>query len=138
MSVFPKQAAGEQGLCFRYFCISRCWEGLGAGGEGDDRRWDGWMASPTRCTWVWVNSRSWWWTGRPGMLWFIGSQSWTRLNDWTELNWTEGLPKCLTLKKWMLNAYREKQCTVQKGPWSLFYFYFPKPHKYLSKIWLYF
>ena len=51
-----------------------CWEGLGAGGEGDDRGWDGWMASLTRWTWVWVNSRSWWWTGRPGMLQFMGSQ----------------------------------------------------------------
>ena len=62
-----------------------CWEGLGAGGEGDDRGWDGWMASPTRWTWVWVNSGSWWWTGRPGMLWFMGSQ---RVgHDWaTELN----------------------------------------------------
>ena len=37
-------------------------------GEGDDRGWDGWMASPTQWTWVWINSRSWWWTGRPGML----------------------------------------------------------------------
>ena len=64
-----------------------CWEGLGAGGEGDDRRWDGWMASPTRWTWVWVNSGSWWWTGRPGVLWFMASQSRTRLSDWTELNW---------------------------------------------------
>ena len=45
-----------------------CWEGLGAGGEGDDRRWDGWMASPTRWTWVWVNCRSWWWTGKLGVL----------------------------------------------------------------------
>jgi len=45
-----------------------CWEELGAGGKGDDRGWDGWMASLTRRTWVWVNSRSWWWTGRPGML----------------------------------------------------------------------
>ena len=51
-----------------------CWEGLGAGEEGDDGGWDGWMASPTRWTWVWVNSGSWWWTGRPGMLWFMGSQ----------------------------------------------------------------
>ena len=50
-----------------------CWEGLGAGGEGDDRGWDGWMASLTRCTQVWVNSRSWWWTGRPGLLRFMGS-----------------------------------------------------------------
>ena len=65
-----------------------CWEGLGAGGEGEDRGWDGWMASPTRWTWVWVNSGSWWWTGRPGVLQFMGSQ---RVgHDWvTELNWTE-------------------------------------------------
>ena len=65
-----------------------CWEGLGAGGEGDNRGWDGWMASPTRWTWVWVNSGSWWWTGRPGMLALHGvAKSWTRLSDWTELNW---------------------------------------------------
>ena len=65
-----------------------CWEGLGAGGEGDDRGWDGWMASLTWWMWVWVNSPSWWWTGRPGVLGFIGSQ---RVgHDWaTELNWTE-------------------------------------------------
>ena len=63
-----------------------CWEGLGAGEEGDDRGWDGWMASPTQWTWVWVNSGSWWWTGRPGVLWFMGSQSRTWLSDWTELN----------------------------------------------------
>ena len=50
------------------------WEGVGEGGEGDDRGWDGWMASPTLWTWVWVNSRSWWWTGRPGVLWFMGLQ----------------------------------------------------------------
>ena len=65
-----------------------CWEGVGAGGEGDDRGWDGWMASQTQWTWVWVNSGSWWWTGRPGILRFMGSQ---RVgHDWaTELNWTE-------------------------------------------------
>ena len=65
-----------------------CWEGLGAGGEGDDRGWDGWMASPTQWTWVWVNSGSWWWTGRPGVLRFVGSQ---RVgHDWAiELNWTD-------------------------------------------------
>ena len=51
-----------------------CWEGLGAGGEGDNRGWDGWMASPTWWTWVRVNSGSWWWTGRPGLQWFMGSQ----------------------------------------------------------------
>ena len=56
------------------------------GGEGDDRGWDGWMASPTRWTWVWVDSGSWWWTGRPVMLRFMGLQ---RVgHDWTtELNW---------------------------------------------------
>ena len=48
--------------------------GVRAGGEGDDRGWDGWMASWTWWTWVWVNSGSWWWTGRPGVLWFMGSQ----------------------------------------------------------------
>ena len=68
-----------------------CWEGLGAGGEGDDRGWDGWMASLTQWTWVWVNSGGWWWTGRPDVLRFMRSQSWTRLSDWTELNWTEYL-----------------------------------------------
>ena len=44
------------------------WKRLKARGEGDDRRWDGWMASPTWQTWVWVNSWSWWWTGKPGVL----------------------------------------------------------------------
>ena len=65
-----------------------CWEGLGAGGEGDDRGWHGWMASLTWWTWVWVNSGSWWWTGRPGVLQFMGykeSDTTERLN-WTELN----------------------------------------------------
>ena len=65
-----------------------CWEGFGAGGEGDNRRWDGWMASLSRWIWVWVNSGSWWWTGRPGVLLFIGSK--IVGHNWvTELNWTE-------------------------------------------------
>ena len=61
---------------------------IGGRRRGDDRGWDGWMASPTRWTWVWVNSGSWWWTGKPGVLQFMGSQ---RVgHDWaTELNWTE-------------------------------------------------
>ena len=65
-----------------------CWEGLGAGGEGDDRGWDGWMASLNRWMWVWVNSGSWWWTGRPGVLRFMGSQ---RVgHDWaTDLIWSD-------------------------------------------------
>ena len=52
----------------------RCWERLKAGEKGDDRGWDGWMASPTQWTWVWVSSGSWWWTGKPGVLQFMGSQ----------------------------------------------------------------
>ena len=65
-----------------------CWERLGARGEGDDPGWDGWMASLTRWTWVWVNSRRWLWKGRPGMLRFMDSQRVE--HDWaTELNWTE-------------------------------------------------
>ena len=73
-----------------------CWEGLGAGREGDDRGWDGWMASLTRWTWVWVNSGSWLWTGRSGVLRFVGSQrvghSWA-----SELNWTEPHILCCTV-----------------------------------------
>ena len=60
-----------------------CWERLKAGGEGDDRGWDGCMASPTRWTWVWASSRSWWWTGKPGVLQSMGLQSRTWLNKWT-------------------------------------------------------
>ena len=63
-----------------------CWERLKAGGEGDDRGWDGWMASLTQWIWVWVNSRSWWFTGRPGVLQPMGSQRVRWLSNWTELN----------------------------------------------------
>ena len=80
-----------------------CWEGLGAGGEGDDRGWDGWMASLTQWTWVWVNSGSWWWTGRPGVLRFMGSQ---RVGHYwaTELNWTDGI--------FYVNLFHFKICTL--------------------------
>ena len=65
-----------------------CWKRLKVGGEGDDSGWHGWMASPTQWTWVWVDSGSWWWTGEPGMLQSMGSQ--TVGHDWaTELNWTK-------------------------------------------------
>ena len=65
-----------------------CWERLKVGGEGDNRGWDGWMASPTQWTWVWVSSGSWWWTGRPGVLQSHGvAKSRTRLSDWNELRW---------------------------------------------------
>ena len=63
-----------------------CCKRLKAGGEGDDRGWDGWMASPTRWTWIWASSRSWWWTGKPGVLLPMGLQR--VRHDWaTELNW---------------------------------------------------
>ena len=58
------------------------WERLKAGGEAGDRGWDGWMASPTRRTWVWASSRRWWRTGKPGVLQSMGSQR--AGHDWTE------------------------------------------------------
>ena len=81
------------------------WERLKAGGEVDNRGWDGWMASLTQSTWVWVNSESWWWTGRPGMLQSMGSQRFR--HDWeTELNWTDAEAEVPILwppdvKKWL-------------------------------------
>ena len=77
-----------------------CWERLGAERERDDRGWDGWMALLTLWSWVWVNSRSWWWTGRPGVQRFMGPQ---RVgHDWvTELNWRE------FDKDWLLKDFRE-------------------------------
>ena len=60
-----------------------CWERLKAGGEGDDRGWDGWMASPMQWTWVWVSSGSWWWIGHAAVHGVAKSR--TRLSNWTEL-----------------------------------------------------
>ena len=82
-----------------------CWEELGAGGEGANRGWDGWIASPTRWTWVWVNSGSWWWTGKPGVLRFMGSQ---RVgHDWVnELNWTDTFPGNFIFSLIILEGYR--------------------------------
>ena len=78
-----------------------CWERLKAGEEGDNRGWDGWMESLTQWTSVWVNSWSWWWTGRPGMLQSMGLQ---RVgHDWvTELNWTDEFwcVKLFAFKSW--------------------------------------
>ena len=78
-----------------------CWERLKAGGEGDDRGLDGWMASPTWWTRIWANSGKWWWMGKPG------AKSRTRLSNWIELNWTE-----LTIKKaakWGLKSQKQIQ-----------------------------
>ena len=92
---FPDSSVGKESTCSAAsWCkelihLKRpwCWERLKAGGEGDNRGWDGWMVSLTKWTYVWVSSGSWWWTGRPGMLQSMGSQ---RVgHDWaTELNWT--------------------------------------------------
>ena len=82
---------------------SWCWERLKAGGEGDDRRWDGWMASPIQWAWVWARSRSWWWTGKPEMLQSMGLQR-VRYNWGTELNcelmgksWSAECGQCVLL-----------------------------------------
>ena len=84
-----------------------CWEWLGAGGEGDNRGWDG----SFEWTWVWVNFRNWWWIGRPGMLWFMGSQR--VRHDWmTELNWTGPLYSLLHfLELWCFKLKKPKQNT---------------------------
>ena len=77
-----------------------CWERSKAGGEGDDRGWDGWMASLTQ--WTWINSRSWWWTGRPGVLQSMGSQR-VRHNWATELKYQNLVKKffnVILLKIW--------------------------------------
>ena len=81
-----------------------CWEGLRAGGEGDNRGWDGWMASLTRWTWLWVNSGSWWWTGRPGVLQFMGLR---RVgHDWaTELTDSRLPPQILGPKVQILQGW---------------------------------
>ena len=84
-----------------------CWERLWAGGEGDDRGWDGWMASPTLWTWVWVNSGRWWWTGKPGMLQSMRSQR--VKHTWaTELNWTDA-KNWLTWKHPVAGKYRRQE-----------------------------
>ena len=88
-----------------------CWERLKAGGEGDDRGWVGWMASQTQWTWDWINSRSWWWTGRPGVPQPMGSQ---RVGDdrATELNIQRAL------KKFQANSkmFRNKKFIL--GEWA--------------------
>ena len=83
-----------------------CWEGLGAGGKGDDRGWDGWMASLTRTLSL---SELRWWRGRPGMLLFMGLQrvghDWVTGLNWTELNWIKSILKGLI-------TYTQQLCDV--------------------------
>ena len=86
-----------------------CWERLKAGGEGDDRGWDSWMASPTGWIWVWTSFGSWWWTGKPGMLQSMRLQ---RVgHDWeTEL--TESLSRI-----WLLQHHELKPAR-RLCPWD--------------------
>ena len=80
-----------------------CWERLRAGGEGEDRGRNGCMASLTQWTWVKIESGSWWWTGRPGVLWFMGSERVTQ--DWvTELNWTAFSKSVLNICKFTFHV----------------------------------
>ena len=81
--------------------------------RGDNRGWDGWMASPTQWPWVWVNFRSWWWTGRPGMLHSMGSQSQTRL-QW--LNWTKSAWTSRKLCRWWRDKIKPQKNNYMK--WS--------------------
>ena len=85
-----------------------CWKRLNAG-EGDDRGWDDWMASPTLWTWIWASFRSWWWAGNPGVLQSMESQ---RVRyDWaTELNWTE-LRRCME-RIWLRSRTVRKSCDI--------------------------
>ena len=87
-----------------------CWERLRSGGDGDDRAWDGWMASMTRWTWVWASSGPWWWTGKPGVLQSMESQR--VRHDWeTELNWW--IIICvLFLSHWVLREFVMQQSLI--------------------------
>ena len=78
-----------------------CWERLRAEEAGDRGR-DGWMVSPTQWTRVWVNSGSWWGTGRPGVLQSMVTGSWTRLSNWTEVT---GCPWSSFFESWVYASF---------------------------------
>ena len=104
-------------LMWRVDSLEKTDAGRDWGQEEKDRGWGGWMASPTWWMWVWVNSGSWWWTGRPGVLWFMGSQ---RVgHNWaTELNWTE-------LSWWKLYYAFNHFCGYSLNFSHFFHFYLP-------------
>ena len=111
-----------------------------AGGEGDDRGWDGWLASPTRRTWIWANSESWWWTGKSGVLQSMGLQ---RVgHDWaTELNWLSSWKETWTLisicyKPWIhlpsyISSYEKRSWYFWRQLWLNILILSPKhPNQY--------
>ena len=73
-----------------------CWERLKAGGEADDRGWDAWMASQTQWTWIGESSRSWWWTGKPGVLQSMERQ---RVEHTEQFSWTDSIRKYAIFQK---------------------------------------
>ena len=84
-----------------------CWKILKARGEGDDRRWNGWMASSTQWTWVQASFWSWWWTGKSGMLQSMGS-----VHDWmNELNWTDSIKNIESSNLWIWNNFFIEVCS---------------------------
>ena len=119
-----------------------CWERLKAGGEGDDRGWDGWMASLTPCTWVLASSRSWWWTGKLSVLQSMGSQ---RVgHDWaTELNRTRSQHKPYAFLTVYACPGRSLLCLLLYSYWSytdeheilISHSYLPDSYPQISALW---
>ena len=100
-----------------------CWESLKAG-EGADRGWDSWTASPTQWTWVRINSQRWWWTGKPGVLQSLGSRRvW---HDWaTELTYMESKKqyKGTYFKNWLTYIKQTLVTNRESRGWIRYLFF---------------